>query len=95
MRHVYSKRVFYLDEDTWTALAADQYDKRGNMYRVSLAFMTQSYDVPAPSPDLQAYFDLISRSYVVAAWPRYGITYFPRPDDRFFTSDSLATGGLR
>lgn len=95
MRHVYSKRVFYLDEDTWTALAADQYDKRGNMYRVSLAFMTQSYDVPAPSPDFQAFFDLISRSYIVSVWPRYGVNYFPKPNDRFYTPDALASGGLR
>ena len=32
-RHIYSKRVFYLDEDSWTALASDQYDARGQLYR--------------------------------------------------------------
>ena len=35
-RHVYSKRTFYLDEDSWAALAADQYDARGQLYRVEL-----------------------------------------------------------
>ena len=28
-RHIYAKRTFYLDEDSWTALAADQYDAGG------------------------------------------------------------------
>ena len=28
-RDLYSKRVFYLDEDSWVALAADQYDSQG------------------------------------------------------------------
>jgi hypothetical protein len=28
-RHVYSKRTFYIDEDTWQVVAADQYDTRG------------------------------------------------------------------
>ncbi|WP_279384482.1 DUF1329 domain-containing protein [Geotalea toluenoxydans] len=34
-RHLYSKRVFYLDEDSWRAAAADQYDGRGQLYRVA------------------------------------------------------------
>jgi hypothetical protein len=36
-RHIYGKRVFYLDEDSWAALASDQYDARGQLYRVGLA----------------------------------------------------------
>ena len=35
-RHIYSKRVFYLDEDSWMALASDEYDARGQLYRVEL-----------------------------------------------------------
>ena len=30
-RHVYSKRTFYLDEDSWAALASDEYDARGQL----------------------------------------------------------------
>ncbi len=47
-RHIYSKRVFYIDEDSWTALASDQYDARGQLYRSSFAFPSYSYDVQAP-----------------------------------------------
>ena len=35
-RDLYSKRVFYLDEDSWVALAADQYDAKGQLYRSTL-----------------------------------------------------------
>ena len=28
-RHVYGKRTFYLDEDTWSVVAEDAYDNRG------------------------------------------------------------------
>ena len=38
-RDLYSKRVFYLDEDSWVALAADQYDAKGNLYRSTFANM--------------------------------------------------------
>src|SRR5262245_25020018 len=37
-RHVYSKRTFYLDEDSWAALASDQYDARGQLYRAGFAY---------------------------------------------------------
>ena len=30
-RHIYHRRVFYLDEDTWQALASDEYDARGEI----------------------------------------------------------------
>jgi len=34
MRHMFAKRTFYLDEDTWMLLAADQYDAQGKLWRV-------------------------------------------------------------
>lgn len=34
MRHMFAKRVFYIDEDTWMILAADQYDAQGKLWRV-------------------------------------------------------------
>jgi len=94
-RHIYSRRTFYLDEDSWTALASDEYDKRGAMYRVGFAYMSPSYDVPAPSADMQTYYDLIAHSYAVNFWPRGGIRYFPNMRDVEFTPDSLAGAGLR
>ncbi len=36
-RHVYSKRVLYIDEDSWQPLWSDTYDLRGQLWRSSYA----------------------------------------------------------
>ncbi len=41
--HPYSKRVFYADEDTWYATAADVYDIRGKLWRMSEYNTYQDY----------------------------------------------------
>jgi hypothetical protein len=95
-RHIYGKRVFYLDEDTWRALASDAYDLRGNMYRVGFAYLTQSYDVPAPLTTTTSHYDLLSGMYAVNTWPHDGnVVYAPPPSDRWFTADAMAAGGIR
>ena len=62
-RHVYSKRVFYLDEDSWAAVASDEYDARGQIYRTGFAYMAPSYDLPAPYTDMFGHYDLAARVY--------------------------------
>lgn len=34
MRHIFPKRVFYLDEDSWALMVADNYDGQGKIWRV-------------------------------------------------------------
>ena len=34
VRHVFSKRVLYLDEDSWAAWSGDMYDNRDNLTRI-------------------------------------------------------------
>ena len=45
-RHIYSKRTLYLDEDSWSAAVVDQYDGRGELWRVSMAYLKNFYDLP-------------------------------------------------
>lgn len=35
MRHIYGKRVLYIDEDSWLVLWADDYDDHGNLWRAN------------------------------------------------------------
>jgi hypothetical protein len=44
-RHVYHKRVFYLDEDSWAVLLADQYDANGALYNAKMVAYAPYYDV--------------------------------------------------
>jgi len=96
-RHVYYKRVVYLDEDTFGAVMSDNYDKRGAFYRTTIAYPTYSYDAQAPFDYFQTYYDVISNSYAVYQWPRLttGFQYIKPPRESFFSADALAGGGMR
>lgn len=96
-RHVYSKRTFYLDEDSWSALASDNYDARGQMYRAGFAFMAPSYDIPAPYTDMFAHYDLVSRVYSLTGYVAEtgGVRQIAAKADKEWTADSLAGSGIR
>jgi hypothetical protein len=97
-RHVYSKRVFYLDEDSWTALASDQYDGRGQLYRSSFAFQSYSYDVQAPFADTFAIYDFNSGAYNITGLfgPNKGLKYMSElPKETAWSAEALAGAGLR
>ena len=97
-RHIYSKRTFYLDEDSWTALASDQYDARGQLYRAAFAFQSQSYDVQAPFDTTFAIYDFTSGAYnITGLFGSYdGLKYMTElPRDSAWTADALAGAGVR
>jgi len=96
-RHVYSKRTFYLDEDSWAAVASDQYDGRGQLYRAGFAYMAPSYDLPAPYTDMFSHHDLISRSYSLTGFiaETGGLKHVKPMPDREWTADALAGAGVR
>jgi hypothetical protein len=96
-RHVYSKRTFYLDEDSWAALASDQYDARGQLYRTGFAYMAPSYDQPAPYSDMFGHYDLVSRIYSLTGFiaETGGLKHTKPLGEREWTADSLAGAGVR
>ncbi|MCY1519503.1 hypothetical protein D9M68_542570 [compost metagenome] len=96
-RHVYAKRRFYLDEDSWVALASDQYDARGQLYRGSLSFFTQSYDVATPNTAPHVIYDLVVGSYNVngVVGPYGGIKYIDPLSKAQWSPEALAGAGIR
>lgn len=62
--HVYKKRVFYIDEDSWQVSIADMYDNRDELYRVAVAYGLNYYEVPTHWSTLEVYYDLNSRRYI-------------------------------
>jgi hypothetical protein len=63
-RHVYGKRTFYLDEDSWSVVAEDAYDNRGGLWRVALHGMVQFYDAVVPWYRFGIVHDLTSGAYI-------------------------------
>ncbi|CAN7309059.1 DUF1329 domain-containing protein [Pseudomonas sp. LjRoot71] len=96
-RHIYHKRRFYLDEDTWVALASDQYDARGQLYRGSFSFLSQSYDQQVPDASPYINYDLIGGGYSVTGLtgPYGGIKYVKAVSNAQWSPDSLAGAGIR
>ncbi len=96
-RHIYAKRTFYLDEDSWTALAADMYDAKGGLYRASFAHMSPSYDTQTPNAETQVFYDLTSGVYNISflMGPYDGIHYTGPQPATAWSPDALAGAGIR
>lgn len=62
--HVYRKRVYFLDEDSWQIAHGDLYDGRGELWRVLEIFGVQYYNAPAYFIGGSAQYDLQARRYV-------------------------------
>lgn len=63
-RHIYARRTFYIDEDTWQIAIADQYDGRGELWRVKEAHVISHYAKQVPWYAAEVQHDLISGRYL-------------------------------
>ncbi|QHS10866.1 DUF1329 domain-containing protein [Sinimarinibacterium sp. NLF-5-8] len=65
--HMYAKRRFYLDEDTWQIALVDIYDRRGALWRWQETHTIQAYDHPFNTPILETVYDLQNNRYLAQA----------------------------
>ncbi len=95
--HLYSRRTFYVDEDSWQVLAADQYDSRGALWRVSEAHCINYYDALTFWSTLEVHTDLQDGRYLAIGLdnegPMYDFTIKRTPAD--YNPDSLRREGMR
>ncbi|MBQ4838684.1 MULTISPECIES: DUF1329 domain-containing protein [Pseudoalteromonas] len=96
-RHIYKKRVFFIDEDSWQIHVADLYDNRDQMYRVAMAHGINYYDVPTHWSTLDVYHDLNSRRYLAIGLDNEEKMYdFTQSfQDNEFTQSALRREGRR
>lgn len=64
-RHIFSRRVFYIDANSWKVVSVDQYNDEGDLWRVSQAMLKNFYEVPAVWTALDIFHDLHSERYHV------------------------------
>lgn len=64
-RHAYSRRTFYLDEDTWAVVASESYDNSGKLWRVTNIVNFPTYDLGGISMTGWLTYDLIRGNYFV------------------------------
>jgi hypothetical protein len=63
-RHQYAKRVLYIDEDSWQAVQADNYDSRGQLWRVSMIHSSYDYVAQITQARVAVFHDLTSGAYL-------------------------------
>jgi hypothetical protein len=63
-RHIYKRRTFYLDEDSWAILAVDNYDNRDQLWRVSEGHVINAYIGPCVWYALEVHTDLQAGRYL-------------------------------
>ncbi|WP_415907240.1 DUF1329 domain-containing protein [Oleiharenicola sp. Vm1] len=95
--HVYARRTFYIDEDSWQILAVDQYDSRGQLWRVSEAHCINYYDALTFWSTLEVHTDLIAGRYLAIGLDNqnkmYDFTLKRTPAD--YTPARLRMEGVR
>ena len=95
--HLYARRTFYIDEDSWQILVADQYDSRGQMWRVSEAHCINYYDAQTFWSTLEVHIDLQNGRYLAVGLDNENAMYdfSVKRTAADFTPDSLRREGMR
>jgi hypothetical protein len=66
--HIYSKRTMYVDEDSWYVALMDQYDTKGELWRIKMLYLMQAYDAPGLYTSGEVQHDLNARKSVFSAF---------------------------
>lgn len=64
-RHIYARRTFYIDEDSWQVAIVDHYDGRDQIWRVSEGHVINFYQVPLVWTSTVAAYDVQNGRYIV------------------------------
>jgi len=95
--HLYARRTFYIDEDSWQILAVDQYDARGALWRISEAHCINYYEAQTFWSTLEVHHDLQNGRYLAFGLDNenamYDFNLKRTPAD--FTPGSLSRDGIR
>lgn len=97
-RHIYAKRHFFIDEDSWQAAHIDHYDSRDTLWRVAEAHALHRYKAQVPGYALESLYDLVAGRYLVMGMNNeesqdYDYSY--RASSREFTPTALRQSGVR
>jgi hypothetical protein len=94
-RHLYSRRTFYLDEDSWGAAASDIYDGRSQLWRLQYLYSANLYDRKATFGSAYGSYDLLQNIYNITKPIPGGFKNGVDKPDNYFTSEGMAKSGVR
>ncbi|SFQ29198.1 DUF1329 domain-containing protein [Pseudomonas borbori] len=97
-RHIYQRRVYFWDEDSFAAGAVDLYGSDGSLFRAGYNHMAPHYEVPAPvGPVPFTHYDFSKGTYTVTTLvTKYGGEVHIEPkDDRWWSQQGMQQRGSR
>ncbi|WP_288854973.1 DUF1329 domain-containing protein [uncultured Pseudomonas sp.] len=97
-RHVYAKRDFYIDEDSWQAAVIDHYDGRNTLWRVAEAHQQSYYNHQVPFYTAETLNDMISGRYLVLGLKneeKRSYQFDVKAVESEFTPNALRQSGVR
>jgi hypothetical protein len=98
-RHVYARRVMYMDEDAQTVSNAENYDGRGQLWRFQEIPMVNAYHVPhCGTGALELVYDVISGRYLALSMraEEPPVNYFADElNEARYTPEAIRTLGVR
>jgi hypothetical protein len=96
-RHIYAKRVFYLDEDSWVAMASDEYDARGQLFVSGFNNMIYAYDNQAANVDNYMLYNFAVGAYTISGLtgPYFGTKFIEPLASSQWAPEVLAGAGVR
>ena len=65
-KHIFGKRTFYLDEDSWIVSIEDAYDTKGQLWRVGVHSIAEFYGAQVPFYRSNIWYDLTNGNYLLA-----------------------------
>lgn len=97
-RHIYAKRVLFIDEDSWQIVLADHYDARGTLWRVGEGHLQPYYNVQVPWLAVETLHDLINGRYIASGMKNeenQGVEFGAKVLAADYTPSALRNSGVR
>jgi hypothetical protein len=96
-KHLYLRRLFYLDEDSWFCLAAEMYDRNNKLWRVALSHTINYYDVPVLWSTVDVFHDLPGMRYLAGNLNNEEkmLDFTIKLNKKNFTTQMLRNSGVR
>jgi hypothetical protein len=96
-RHIYPKRKFYIDEDSWRIHAAETYDALGTLSKVDYTLLFQAYDALTPFNDSWWNANLVSGTVhaAIVFGPEGKLKYVKTRPTKFFSPETMTDKTLR
>lgn len=98
-RHAVPKRVFYIDEDTWSTALMDGWDPAGNLQRVSLNLQYYFPDMPGVFSGYSDILYVLNGSYssrnLMFFEPGFQVKPVPMKPESAFSPEALSGSSVR